>query len=244
MKRSGSKTFGGHHSILYGRRKIAFSVSFSDRQHLTINVHPDMRVNVKAPLGKALSEIVKRVERRAGWISKQLNHFERFHPLPTERQYVSGETHVYLGRQYLLKVIRSELNEVKLIGRYLRVYLPEGSRNGHAGSLVDIWYAEHARRVLDHRLNICLGAALRAGLPQPKVKVRKMKSRWGSCAKTGTITLNTELVKAPVHCIDYVITHELCHLKYKNHSPAFWRLLSKLMPDWGERKIRMESVVI
>ena len=71
-----------------------------------------------------------------------------------------------------------------------------------------------------------------------------MIKRWGSCAKTGTITLNYELIKAPLHCIDYVIMHELCHLKIHSHGNGFNELLSKCMPDWEWRKERLERVVI
>lgn len=228
----------------YGRRRIKFDLTYSDRQYLTINVHPDMRVTVKAPLGKAPSEVVKRVMRRSAWIVKQMDNFERFQPLPAGRQYVSGETHVYLGRQYLLKVFKSNREEVKLVGRYLRVYTLQKTNRDHIGSLVCTWFDEHARLVLERRAADCVKGAHRAGLPDPEIRYRKMKKRWGSCAKSSVITLNTELVKAPVHCIDYVIMHELCHLKCKNHSPAFWRLLSRLMPDWEKRKTRLEEVII
>ena len=71
-----------------------------------------------------------------------------------------------------------------------------------------------------------------------------MKRRWGSCGKNGTILLNTELVRAPVHCIDYVIVHELCHLRFPHHSQGFYRLLALLMPDWERRKARLEQVLI
>ncbi len=70
-----------------------------------------------------------------------------------------------------------------------------------------------------------------------------MKRRWSSCSKAGTITLNTELVKTTLPCIDYVIMHECCHLRIHNHHPAFFRLLTRCMPDWQARKLRMESVV-
>ncbi len=221
-----------------------FDLMYNDRKDLAIQVHPDNSVLVKAPTGKSIADVLKRVQRRAAWVVKQQDYFDKFHPLPTEREYVNGETHVYLGRQYLLKVIESERDEVKLVGRYLRVYSSPVWNKKKVGKLVWAWYRDHAQRILNHRLDICLEVALRMGLSEPEVRFRQMRRRWGSCAKSGIITLNTELAKAPVHCIDYVITHELCHQKYKNHSPAFYRLLTKLMPDWEKRKVRLEKVLI
>jgi predicted metal-dependent hydrolase len=80
------------------------------------------------------------------------------------------------------------------------------------------------------------------GIGEPKLCIGKMKKRWGSCTGRGVIYLNPGLIKAPSHCIDYIITHELCHLKYPNHGKQFYSLMSRVMPDWGARKRRLESV--
>ncbi len=82
------------------------------------------------------------------------------------------------------------------------------------------------------------------GRHHPPLILRRLKTRWGSCSKAGRILLNTELVQAPVECIDYVIVHELCHLKVPDHSPAFHRLLNACMPDWQRRKERLEALRI
>ncbi len=235
---------GGRHAFSFGGRSIRYDLTYSDRQNLTIDVHPDRRVVVKAPIGKAPADVAERVRNKAPWILRQIDYFERFQPLPTERQYIGGETHLYLGRQYRLKVIRSTHETVRLIGGRFKVYTTRRSDRDHIGKLIEDWYIGHARIALGRRLVECLKVADRAGISEPVVSIRKMKRRWGSCTKTDRITLNTELVKAPVHCIDYVIMHELCHLRYKNHSPAFWRLLSRLMPDWEARKKRLEEVII
>jgi len=238
------KYSGGRHSVKYGRREIEYDLTYSDRQSLTIDVHPDMKVVVKAPVGKAPGEVARRVKRRGQWIIKQLTYFERFQPLPIPREYVGGETHVYLGRQYRLKIIESFREDVKLVGRYFEVYTEQKGNSSRVAKLVKEWYDRHVQAALDRRLDACMEIAGKAGLLRPEVLYRNMKRRWGSCTKSDRITLNIELVKAPVHCIDYVIMHELCHLRYKNHSPEFWRLLSKLMPDWEKRKNRLEQVII
>jgi predicted metal-dependent hydrolase len=235
---------GERHSVQYGKERICFYLSFNKRSHLTISVNPDQRVMVKAPLGKSLDAVLTRVKKHAPWIIKQRDYFERFQPLQPEREYVSGETHYYLGRQYRLKVVKSDNNSTKLIGKYLWVHIPTNSSKSKIKNLVQGWYEEHGKAILENRLLACLKSARLVGIPIPKVKYRRMRKRWGSCDPSHTIALNIELVKAPFHCIDYVITHELCHLKHKNHSQVFYRLLSRLMPDWEKRKERLERVTL
>lgn len=234
----------GRHSIQLGKASIEFRVQFRERKRLTIHVHPDKTVEVIAPEGRSLDEVVQRVRKRAAWILKQQDHFERFHPLPTPRRYVSGETHLYLGRQYRLKVRRKSVESVKLVGRYLHVFTSDPRSTERTKRLVDTWYREHAAAAFRRRLGICLETAKNLAIEEPETIVRKMKTRWGSCTRSGNLVLNTDLVKAPLDCIDYVIVHELCHLKVRLHSPAFYRLLTRCMPDWERRKERLECVTL
>ena len=111
-----------------------------------------------------------------------------------------------------------------------------------AEALVTNWYHEHAVRLFEKHLHTCLtGCKLLAVRKSPRLTVRQMTRRWGSCTKAGNISLNVDLIKTPIHCIDYVIVHELCHLKIHNHSQGFYRLLSQCMSDWGKRKARLDS---
>ncbi|MCK5539495.1 MAG: DUF45 domain-containing protein [Deltaproteobacteria bacterium] len=105
--------------------------------------------------------------------------------------------------------------------------------------LLSDWYRQHAQRIFRERLEICLQRVAREGVKAPNLRIQKMTNRWGSCSEQGKIILNLELIKAPKECIDYVITHELCHLKEKHHGLRFWRLLEKLMPDYRERRQRL-----
>lgn len=233
-----------NYSIKHGNRRINFAVTFADKKSLSITVYPDQTVVVRAPAKKSINEINDRVKKRAPWIVKQLDYFERFQPLPPGRKYVSGETHLYLGRQYRLKVIHGNPETVKLIGRYFWIKTITPNDSARVKELLQKWYRAHAMELISKKLEDLMHKARKAKIPEPDVKFRRMEKRWGSCTKSGNILLNTELVKAPIHCIDYVIAHELCHLKYKNHSPSFWRLLSCIMPDWEIRKQRLEEVLI
>jgi hypothetical protein len=158
---------------------------------------------------------------------------------------LSGETHRYLGRQYRLKVQVGTPTGVKLIGRFLQVRTKSEASGEVVRELLEGWYRHHAERVFAQRLLHCLEAVRVLRLTQtPTLSVHKMVKRWGSCTIAGAIRLNVELVKAPVPCIDYVIVHELCHLKAHNHGPVFYRLLTRCLPDWEARKERLEGVTL
>jgi predicted metal-dependent hydrolase len=244
MGRDAGARSGQTLTLQYLGESITYQVQFRARQTLTIEVHPDQRVMVVAPLEASLAEVVVRVERRAGWIAKQRRYFDRFHPLPPHPEYVSGETHRYLGRQYRLKVVPDRQESVKLVGRFLHISVQPDGGPGRVEHLLTRWYRIRARDVFSRRLLVCLQSARSLGLELPTITVRKMVRRWGSCTGTGRILLNLDLVKAPITCIDYVIMHELCHLRVHDHSTAFYRLLTRCMPDWEDRKRRLESIVV
>jgi predicted metal-dependent hydrolase len=235
----------GGYLLHYGGQRIPFRIEYRPRKHLAISVLPDLRVEVVAPSGTSLDAIFPRVEKRAGWIARQLRFFEQFQPTRPGPSFVSGETHLYLGRQYRLKVTEGTPESVKLVGRYFRVEVGTLNDTGRVWELLDGWYREHARRVFDLRLAGCMESTTPLRLAEPpRIVVRRMAKRWGSCTTTGSVILNLDLVKAPVHCIDYVIVHELCHLKVHNHGKAFYRLLSRCLPDWEGRKQRLEAATL
>jgi len=235
----------GSYLLRYAGLAIPFHVQFRARKLLAITVHPEMKLEVSAPREAALDRVLAKVEKQARWIVRQWRFFEQYRPPQPGRRYVSGETHVYLGRQYRLKVKVGTNEGVKLIGRFLHVLVNNWEDAERVRKLLEDWYRAHAQRVFAHRLQGCLELARSLRLAtNPNLLIRKMKKRWGSCTKAGNILLNLELVKVPVHCIDYVIVHELCHLKAHNHGKEFYRLLSRCLPDWAARKKRLESIVL
>jgi predicted metal-dependent hydrolase len=237
-------TNGKLHEVTFGSQRIAFTLEFRDRERLAINVHPDRTVTVVAPNGRSVQEVVDRVQKRAGWIVKQRAYFDQFHPLTPPRRFVAGETHFYLGRQYRLKLVEDAKTSVKLKGRFLWVHLPDRADAARIELLLDQWYRDHAEPIFARRLDECLRSARSLNVERPELTIRKMVKRWGSCTKGGRILLNTELVKTPPYCIEYVIMHELCHLRLHDHSPEFYRLLARCMPDWEQRKRRLECFIL
>lgn len=229
--------------ITYGRRSIEFELIRSNRQTLDISVQPNQQVTVKAPVNALLEEIDRRVKNHARWILKQQHYFSQFEPRTPLRQYASGETHLYLGRQYRLKVRQSTYTSVKLKGRYITIDTPYPGDSELVQDLLDRWYLERARIKFKERLDFCFTPFQRMGHDRPAFQIRRLSKRWGSLTAKGSIVLNRDLIRASSRQIDYVITHELCHLQHPNHSPAFYNLLDRLMPDWKERKLRLEQML-
>lgn len=227
-------------AIAYGGKEIFFHVQVSDRKTMEIAVYPDSRVVVKAPRDVTADDIRGRVQRRARWITKQISYFQQFNPRTPPRQFVSGETHLYLGRQYRLKVSNGEDTGVKLARGNIFVTGRSKLTPVKVQKLLEEWYLGRARIKYVESLERCYSEFRRMGYTQPAIRIRRMKTRWGSLSSRGVLTLNRDLIRAPRNCIDYVVTHELCHLKHPDHSRAFYRLMDQVMPDWERRKHRLE----
>jgi predicted metal-dependent hydrolase len=230
------------HSVSFGGQTIRFTVKRSNRKTLAITVHPDLSVTVTAPASVEAEAVREKVKRRAPWILRQREYFKEYLPAVPARRYVSGETHYYLGRQYRLKVASdSDEENVKLKGGYIHIRVRGNWDEGRVRALLQTWLRDHAESHFERRLRECWGVMRKYGVNLPQMRLRKMTKRWGSCGGGGVIYLNPELVRTPRRCIDYVITHELCHLKHANHGEGFRRLLRRVMPDWERWKEKLEK---
>lgn len=228
----------------YGKTTFKIAVEFSERKRLSITVHPNLSVTAKASLDTDRATLGNRLQKRASWIARQLAYFEQYHPQQPERQYISGETHYYLGRQYRLRIKAGGKSRVRLIGRYFEVEAPKPDDRKYIRKLMHKWYLDHTKQLINKRLQKWLPGFERWQISEPEVQFRRMRKRWGSLTASGSILFNTELVKAPLQCVDYVIVHELCHLIYPKHDSRYYRLLERIMPDWSQRKERLERVYL
>lgn len=230
-------------TITYGNETIRYELRYlSTRRTLGIEVYPDQRVVVRAPVGCGDEVIARHVRKRAAWISKQLVHFQRFSPRTPPRRYINGETHLYLGRQYRLKIVQGEPASVKMGRGRLVVAVPGRADPAKVRDLLQVWYRDRAKIIFTDVLEECIKHF--KGHTKPRLIVRSMQSRWGSMAASGTMTLNANLIRAPRACIKYVVIHELCHLEHKHHGPAFIKRLERAMPDWATRKQRLEAALL
>jgi predicted metal-dependent hydrolase len=211
----------------------------SARKTWAISVHPDGSLELIAPMESAVSDILAKVLKRRRWIRKQRKHFAEMNAQRNDLRYVNGATHRYLGRQYRIKVILGESKHVALKGGYFHVTISHSDEQQIEQALQS-WYQQKAKEQFTQRLEPWLRWCQKHRLPQPVLQLRKMPKRWGSASASGVIRLHPRLIRMPSVCIDYVITHELCHLKHPDHSTKFYRLLTSLMPHWKEVKQRLE----
>ena len=229
------------HSITYGSKTIDFDLSFQERKTLGIKVYPDCKVKVIAPLESSTDKIELKVKEKARWIIKQQNEFLSYHPLTPPRKYINGETHLYLGRQYRLKIMHETKNEVKLYRGRLILTKKNGS---NPEALLNDWYREKASLHFKVILDAIFQKFSKYNLDFPELLIRSMSTRWGSCTANGKIILNPELIKAPKGSIEYVVTHELCHLIEHNHTSAFYDLQERILPDWKKWKEILEYSLV
>lgn len=227
-------------SIQFGRRTIDFSLRYSNRKSLGITVTPEMEVLVKAPVDTALEKVKEKVRKKAPWILKQQSFFLSFQPKTPQRKYVSGETHLYLGRQYRLQIQIGKEEYVKLKGKFIEVTVNQKSRV--KGKLND-WYLHHARTKFHAIAEPLIDKFKKYKVEPSSIVLRDMPTRWGSCTPKGKIILNPELIKAPKGCIEYVVVHELCHLVHRDHTQKFLDLQTREMKDWEKWKMKLEKLL-
>jgi predicted metal-dependent hydrolase len=231
-------------TITYGKDIIVFDVIHVDRKTLAIEVLPDSSVVIKAPIESSISDIRMKVAKRARWIIKQQQFFRQFEPRTPERQFVGGETHLYLGRQFRIRVCEGSKNMVKLSRGYFQIELQQSLDSDAIRNCLLHWYTEKAKIKFIEVFERCWPTFVKLGHAKPRIQIIRMKKRWGSLSRNGLLTINTDLIRAPQECIDYVITHELCHLQYHDHGPDFYRLLERVMPDWEKRKHKLELALV
>jgi len=225
--------------ITFGNKRITYTIKRGNRKKtLAINVTPASQVIVLAPGHLSREKIRTFVEKKARWIMAKQEHFKRLAVLFPEREFVSGEQILLLGRRYRLKIVEEENSRLpKLSGRRIFVSvdrnLDSNKRKEIIKDVLKKWYIVRASKIVKQRVNrYCKLMDL---FPK-EVIIKDQKKRWASCSKDGTLRFNWRISMAPISIVDYIVVHELCHLKIKNHSSDFWKLVSITLPDYQKRR--------
>lgn len=233
-------------TVQYGDQPVTFELIRKDVKHINLTVQPDQHIFVSANDEVDIEEIKAFVKSKGRWILSKLNYFKRTAPYKKiPREYVTGETFRYLGRQYKLKVFETATEEfVRYYRGTIEMYVKNVKDFHRKEQLMIEWYQQRQEIVFQESLSRMHELVRIYDIARPQLETRKMKLRWGSYLPRGNkIILNKDLIIAPRFCIDYVILHELLHFKYPDHDFNFFNLLQLLMPDWKERKRILDEEV-
>ena len=227
--------------VTFGTAGIPYRYCRSRRRSLSITVYPDLTVVVRAPMRAKTTKIREFVLTHALWILKTWRRLEaRAASRPPAPRYAGGEMHPYLGETYPLDVHTGCKASAAFLSDRIRITTKGETTPENVKKLLDRWYRAQAEIVFNERLGACL-RRMSKNIPLPPLRIRPMKTLWGSLSPHGSMTLNLWLVTMPLEYVDYVIMHELCHFTFKSHGPRFWKLLERFLPDWRERRKKLNS---
>jgi len=229
-------------SIQFGTTKINYDILYSDRRkNATLAVYPLKMVEISVPTNLEPEHIQSLVMKKAHWVMKQILWFDEIVQMDSTKEHVNGETYLYLGRQYRLKMIRNnEKPQAKLIGKYLTVWLPENIPKNKEKKIVKAaiwkWYKQQANKRIEDAIKLY---SKKLGISQPQFTIKNQYKRWGSCTSKNRLNFNFRIAMAPVTLLHYIVAHEMCHIKHKDHSSKYWKQLKTIMPDFENRKERL-----
>jgi len=233
--------------ILFGSTPIHYRILRSGhRGTIAITVNPDASVQVVAPKGLRRLKISEVVRSKAAWILSRQERARRQHR-SFPRQFVSGEAIYYLGRQYRLKVLTVEQAKsgervVCSPGEFLVSVGASLSCDERARQVREAMLRWLKRRASDRLPEIVRAYATKLGVSVEGVQIRELKKRWGSGGPAGQLRFNWRIIMAPRRLVEYVVAHELCHLRHNDHSRDFWKLLGRVMPDFELRRSELERI--
>jgi predicted metal-dependent hydrolase len=231
--------------VRFGTKIIGYAIRRSPRRAtVAIAVDPAGDVIVTAPQPASVERLDNIVHSKASWILQRLRRQSDRPPAPSAKEFVSGETFLYLGRQHRLRVdLDDSPRPLRLERGWLRVPVPrdldEAQRAAFVRAALIDWYGARARERLPEHVATW---AKKLHIAPPALLVADPRKRWGSASPSGTIRLNWRIIQASRALIDYVVAHELAHLEHPNHTAEFWAALGRVMPDYDGRKVRLRTL--
>lgn len=211
------------------------------RKTISICVYPDASVKIYVPSGTTQSRINEVIKLKERWIINKVEKFKNSKAFSIQKkEYISGENFYYLGKQYKLSIVDGRMTKLEIDEDTILLY--RTSKSANIKNILTRWFLYQAQEVFEKRLRVNFEIfSKHYKYPLPTLKLRKMKARWGSMSNQGKMTLNAYLIHTPLECIDYVIMHELCHLKHKNHSDRFYNLQSEFMPQYKDLRMVLKD---
>ncbi len=209
--------------------QFEYEVKYSKRKTLNISVERDRRIIVRAPENLPLKKIDEIVQSKRFWLKEKLNHSQKYPIVAESKEFISGETLMYLGRNYQLLVVEEPIKGVEFNQRF-RI---SKQNQSNANALFKEWYLAQALKKIKP---LATHYSKNLGVTYNQLKTSEMKYRWGSCTPANNIIFNWRIIKAPMYVLEYLVVHELVHLLETNHTSRFWNILSVQVPHYNKAK--------
>lgn len=226
------------HSIQIGNTTVPYKLVFTGRKKtIELTIDLNKHLTVKVPREMTDDAIQINIFRKAKWIINNLDKMDDIILHETNKEFVSGEKYLLRGRRYRLNVSKDEKTTLKFNnGRFIATVpkdVSESEYRRHLQPLFLEYYQHKAEQVINERVK----RYLKYFDDEPSlIKVQDLKGKWGNCSKTNQLRFNWKIVMAKTSIIDYVVVHEMCHLKHKNHSKEYWDSIKTILPDYEKRK--------
>lgn len=222
---------------------ISYTLERKPVKNINLRIRPDNCVYVSAPKDVVAKMVDAFVVEKSAYILRALKKFKNRNRESTlENNFVNGETVKFLGRNLRLKIKNASRSKVESDESYVTLYVKDVQDADLKKRVLETWLRKKCKDEITAICKKVYPQVKKYGIAFPEIQLREMVSRWGSCSpKKGFVTFNTALIAMPVSCIEYVVTHEFTHFLYPNHSKKFYQQLATFMPDWEERKKRLEG---
>jgi predicted metal-dependent hydrolase len=224
-------------------QNIEYKIVYSRRRSIGISVGPDSGVTVRAPHRTSARTIENLVISKSTWIKKHLENYKSVVRIKNNIIYTDGATVLFRGKDYQIRIIESKTYSVKLIEDSIEIGLRNIAETDKAGLMLEKWFRIIAEGIFRKKFEEILIRFRNYNFTPAEFSVRTLKRRWGSCSSKGKITISSELVKLDDIYLEYVILHELCHLRHHDHGQKFYKLLSEVFPDWKQRRSELRRYI-
>ncbi|MBW6500657.1 MAG: M48 family metallopeptidase [Bacteroidales bacterium] len=222
---------------------ISYTVIYSRRRSMGISVHTDRRVIARVPIGTSDKTVEEMIRGKAEWIKKALNHYETLTRIDPDESLKDGDRLFFMGKENLLRVIPSDRYYIRRSDHTIEVGIRVENNPLIINAMLEHWYGTVAKPFLTKQFHETLDNYRKYNFSPTGFAVRKMKKRWGSCTSKGRIAISYDLIKLDPVFAEYVILHELCHLRHHNHGQGFYKLLSEVYPDWKAVRAELKKII-
>jgi predicted metal-dependent hydrolase len=224
-------------------QSIDYKVVYSRRRSIGINIGPDSGVTVRAPYRTSLKTIQSMVQSKSAWIIKHLEKYKSATRISSKIIFANGTSVLFRGKEYPVRFIKSEKYFIRFDESNIEIGLINPEEKEKAGLMLEKWYRVISEGIFRRKFDELLIRFSRYNFTPAEFSVRVLKRRWGSCSSKGKITISSELVKLDDIYLEYVILHELCHIRHHNHGKEFYALLSEVFPDWKQKRSELRKYI-